>query len=93
MRDIEQDALSAYEDALERCRVLREAWEEEGKPVMATGGATGRAPVVHPLYKAMNEAENVADKLRTRLRQKHAGPEPSAVVTSMNKPRITKKAS
>ena len=91
MRDLDQDAEEAYAATEERVRVLREEWERLARPVMAEGGATGRAPVVHPLHKALNEAEARAERARETLRKKHPGPRPSAVLGPLDRPRITRR--
>jgi hypothetical protein len=75
-----EDAVRAYEDANERLEVLKAEWERLGRPILAEGGSTGRVPVVHPLLKAINEAEVIADRLRERVRVKHRGPHPAAVL-------------
>ncbi len=87
-----EDAMAAYEAAVERAEILRKEWDDLGRPVMAQGGATGRAPVPHPLIRAIQEAEVIAHKLREPLLKKHAGPEPSAVVQPLRTKRITRKA-
>jgi hypothetical protein len=58
------DAIRRYEDARDRAELLKIAWEEAGKPTIGEGGATGKAPVVHPLIRAIESAELVAEKLR-----------------------------
>jgi hypothetical protein len=59
-----EDAIRRYEDARDRAELLKAAWAEAGKPTIGEGGATGRAPVVHPLIKAIESAEILAEKLR-----------------------------
>lgn len=78
MSDLAKDAVEAYEKAVERAVILRGAWEELGKPAMSEG-STGQA-VPHPLLKAINEAEVIADRLRERLVSKRQGRPPEAVV-------------
>lgn len=78
--DVHSDAVAAYERAKERADLIFAAWVEAGRPVLAEGGATGRAPVSHPLLKSMNEADALVDRLRDRVRVAHRGPVPSAVL-------------
>jgi hypothetical protein len=59
-----EDAIRRYEDARDRAELLKAAWTKEGKPTIGEGGATGRAPVVHPLIRAIESAELLAEKLR-----------------------------
>jgi hypothetical protein len=61
---LHDEALQRYADARDRAELLKAAWEEAGKPTIGEGGATGRAPVVHPLIKAIESAELLAEKLR-----------------------------
>ena len=72
------EAREAYEAAVRRARLIKDAWLEMGEPVVALG-STGQT-IAHPLLKALNEAENLADRLRQRVMAKHPGPEPGAVV-------------
>jgi hypothetical protein len=64
-----------YEAALARYDQVRQAWEDEGSPMTATGGATGRSVVVHPLLALLNQMDALCDRLgksvgaRTRTRQ------------------------
>ena len=60
MRDLDQDAVDRYARTCELAQSLREKWEELGCPLLAEGGATGKAPVVHPLIPAMQAAERDA---------------------------------
>lgn len=61
---IRDEAIRRYEDARDRAELLKAAWEKAGKPTIGEGGATGRAAVVHPLIKAIESAELLAEKLR-----------------------------
>ena len=87
-RDPEQDALEAYAQAEERRQAIIETWEEEGRPLLSVGH-TGQ-PVIHPMLKALNEAEVIADRLRERVRTKRVGREPEAVISPYRRRRITK---
>ncbi len=79
----QEDAEKAYAEANDRAKRLRAEWKRQGRPMMSEGGATGRAPVMHPLLKAMNEAETIAQRLRQDVMgRKHRGPEPSAVIST-----------
>jgi len=72
------EAQEAYDAAVRRARLIKDAWLEMGEPVV-TLGSTGQT-IAHPLLKALNEAENLADRLRQRVIAKHPGPEPGAVL-------------
>jgi hypothetical protein len=76
--DPDGDAVQAYEAALERLAYAIRTWEEKGSPLM-TYGSQGQE-VVHPLWKVVNEAEGMADKLRDRLRKKQRGPAAAGVM-------------
>ena len=73
------DALQAYQEAVDRVRIIREEWERRGKPLLSEG-SRGQ-DVAHPLWTMLNEAEIIADRLRKAVEKKHRGPEPSAVMT------------
>jgi hypothetical protein len=75
-RDARNDAVSAYESALERLTYAVKTWEEAGSPLTSMG-SQGQE-VIHPLWKVVNEAEMVADKLRSRVDKQHRGPQPIA---------------
>jgi hypothetical protein len=79
-RDPDSDAVEAYEYAIAALLVLREAWDEAGRPALAVGGSTGRSTVPHPLLREIREQEKVAAALRADLRKRHRGPAPSAVI-------------
>jgi hypothetical protein len=87
-RDIELEALEAYEGAEERRQGIIAAWEEEGRPLISVGH-TGQ-PVVHPLVKMINEAEVICDRLRQRVKPKRMGREPEAVIKPYRAKRITR---
>jgi hypothetical protein len=78
--DVQADAVADYEEALERARLVKSSWVELGRPVMAEGGATGRAPVMHPLLRAMYDVDSLVAKLRADVKKAHRGPQPSAVL-------------
>lgn len=79
-----EDAQDAYQRALERANLLKETWDEPGRPVLATG-SRGQ-PVAHPLLAAMNEADVISDRLRQRLVKAHPGPSPCAVLKPFPSP-------
>ena len=80
-----EDAWHAYEAANERAVFLRGEWERLGRPVLSEGSK--RQLIVHPLLGAIAESEVIADRLRQRLVNKHAGPKPSAVLGISMKPK------
>jgi hypothetical protein len=91
--DLEQEAWDAYESQARLLEELELAYDELGRPATTEGGATGRAIVPHPLIREIREQSKHVDSLRTALRKKHRGPQPSAVVTPLRAKRITRKAS
>jgi hypothetical protein len=58
--------------------MVREEWERAGSPftIFHKNGTEG----VHPLWKALREAELLCDRFRERARVKHRGPCATAVV-------------
>jgi hypothetical protein len=76
--NLQADAVKAYEAAVFRASLLQAEWERLGQPLLAHGSTGQEVP--HPLLRAINTAELVADRLRRRLLPAHRGPEPKAVV-------------
>lgn len=76
----QEDAVTAYDAAEERARILRKHWEDEGMPLY-TEGSTGQL-VPHPIIKMIHDAELLADRLRKNVQSKHAGPNAKAVATA-----------
>lgn len=80
MADIDptEDARLAYERSREWAAMALAEWEREGSPftIVFGNGTEG----VHPMWKALREAEMLCDRLRERARIKHRGPAPKAVV-------------
>jgi hypothetical protein len=62
MRDLDQDAETAYEAAIERLAGLCAEWDKLGRPGLAAG-STGQL-VAHPLLRAIADAEAVAERHR-----------------------------
>lgn len=79
-RVIGDDADERYRAAVALVEKLRQAWVDEGEPVLALGGSTGRAPVPHPLIRMIQEAERDADRFAKAVKGRHSGPSASAVV-------------
>ena len=77
MADFFEDAESRYKEAVSRRRAIRDAWEAEGSPLLATG-STGQL-VEHPYVKMLREHDVLVDRLAASVRKRHRGPEPSAV--------------
>ena len=73
----DEDALEAYEQAVERARLVRQAWEDAGRPVLTTGSR--KQQVAHPLLKVIRDAELLADRLRLSVRPRRMGRPPVAV--------------
>jgi len=76
----QEDARDAYDDAVRRAVLIKDAWVALGEPITAFG-STGQL-IAHPLLKAMNDAELLADRLRQRLTPRHPGPDPVASVAA-----------
>jgi hypothetical protein len=76
--DFFSEAESRYREAVARRDAIRDAWEAEGAPLLASG-STGQL-VEHPLVKMLREHDLLSDKLGAALRKRHRGPEPSAVL-------------
>jgi len=78
MTDLFADAEKAYAAACARRRGIEKAWRELGSPWLSTGSQGQQ--VEHPLVAMMRLHDVLCDRLRTRIRKAHAGPEPSAVI-------------
>lgn len=65
MTDVFFDAEVRYRDACERRQVALEAWEAEGRPLLAPG-SMGQ-PTEHPLVRQLNELDRLCDKLAQPL--------------------------
>jgi len=84
--DLYADALDAYQQAVGRARLAREAWDELGRPITSTG-SRGQARR-HPLLTVINESEVLADKLRKSLDRLRPPPSPRDLFRD-EPPRIT----
>ncbi len=71
-------ALEAYDLAYERVVFARKEWLAQGSPLTVEHkhGPVG----VHPLWKALREAEQDAARRLETVRVKHRGPQAKAVV-------------
>ncbi len=69
---------SRYTEAVARRDAIRDAWEAEGAPLLASG-STGQL-VEHPLVKMLREHDLLCDRLGGVIRKRHRGPQPSAVL-------------
>jgi hypothetical protein len=72
--DLYADALDAYEQAVARARLAREAWDELGRPI-TSAGSRGQARR-HPLLAVIHDAESLADKLRKSFDRLRPPPSP-----------------
>ncbi len=68
-----EDAVERYQGAVERRGLILEAWYELGRPILATGGQTGRNVVAHPLIQMLREADLLCDRLGKSVRQRRTG--------------------
>ena len=76
--DFFADSETRYLEAVARRDAIRDAWEAEGSPLLATG-STGQL-VEHPLVKMLREHDILVDRLAVAVRKRNRGPEPSAVL-------------
>lgn len=76
--DFSADAETRYLEAVSRRDAIRDAWEADGSPLLATG-STGQL-VEHPLVKMLREHDLLVDRLGAAVRRRNRGPEPSAVL-------------
>jgi len=76
--DFSEDAQRRYLEAVARRDAIRDAWEADGSPLLATG-STGQL-VEHPLVKMLRDHDLLVDRLGAAVRMRHRGPEPSAVL-------------
>ena len=75
--DFYAEAEDRYLEAVARRDAIRDAWEADGAPLLATG-STGQL-VEHPLVKMLRDHDLLVDRLAAAVRTKHRGPAPSAV--------------
>jgi hypothetical protein len=76
--DFFADAETRYVEAMSRRDAIRDAWEADGSPLLATG-STGQL-VEHPYLKMLRDHDLLVDRLGVGVRLRHRGPEPSAVL-------------
>jgi hypothetical protein len=76
--DFLAEAENRFAEAVARRDAIRDAWEAEGSPLLATG-STGQL-VEHPLVKMLRDHDVLVMRLEAVLRKRHAGPDPSAVI-------------
>jgi hypothetical protein len=76
---LRDEARGRYEEACERRSLLVDEWVAAGRPFLTFGGATGKAEVMHPLVKALNEADALCDRLAKAVGVRHRGPQASDV--------------
>ena len=80
MTDFAAGAEARYLEAVARRDAIRDAWKQEGEPLLSTG-STGQT-VEHPLVRMLREHDVLVDRLAAAARRGHAGPEPSAVISA-----------
>jgi hypothetical protein len=76
--DFFAEAEARYREASARRDAIRDQWEAEGSPLLATG-STGQL-VEHPLVKMLREHDVLVDRLMQATRKRNRGPEPSGVL-------------
>ena len=76
--DFSADAEKHYLEAVARRDAIRDAWEADGSPLLATG-STGQLGE-HPYLKMLREHDLLVDRLGAVVSRRHRGPEPSAVL-------------
>jgi hypothetical protein len=77
--DLSSDAERRYQDAVARRDAILAAWHAEDCPLLDKGSKGQR--VEHPLMRMLRLHDVLVDRLAAAMRVKHAGPEPSAVLT------------
>jgi hypothetical protein len=78
---ISGDLEAVYAVALERLDAIREAWLEEGAPLIGTG-STGQE-VEHPLCRLLRDSEAHVARLGEAVRRRAPGRPTEAVIGSM----------
>jgi hypothetical protein len=74
---------------MDRRRLMLEAWDELGRPVLSLGGQTGRNTVPHPLIQMLREVDILCDRLGKSVRARHVGrPVGSAAPDRREPPRV-----
>lgn len=76
--DFSADAETRYQDAVARREAIRDTWQAEGSPLLASG-STGQL-VEHPLVKMLRGRDLLVDRLSAAARKRHRGPDRSAVL-------------
>ena len=84
MSDVFSEAEARYEEAKARRDALREAWADEGQPLLAYGSA-GQL-VEHPLLRSLRDHDLLLLRLGRDLQARHRGPKPSAVISISQSP-------
>lgn len=74
------DAEGRYLEAVARRDAIRDAWKEEGEPLLSRGSTNQL--VEHPFLRMLRDHDVLVDRLMSTARRRHTGPEPSAVVTA-----------
>lgn len=80
---LQEDFEKRYEDQLELVKLLRAEWEKLGKPLLAKGGATGKADVPHPLVKMLSDAEALAHRFGQQIKGKKLPGRPPVAVPAI----------
>lgn len=62
MRDVREDAVERYSNAVELAKRIRAEWAKLGCPLTTEGGATGKAVVTHPLVTLLLNVERDAQR-------------------------------
>lgn len=78
LANLPADAEQRYQEVIARRDAIQAAWDELDRPLLERG-STGQLRE-HPLVKMLREHELLIDKLSVRVRRRHDGPEPSAVI-------------
>ena len=76
--DFFSEAENRYSEAVARRDAIRDAWEAEDSPLLASG-STGQL-VEHPYVKMLRDHDLLVDRLGAAFRKRHRPPEPSAVL-------------
>jgi hypothetical protein len=77
--DLLGDAETRYQDAVRRREAILSEWQAAGCPLLDKGSKGQK--VEHSLVRMLRLHDVLVDRLAAAVRVKHAGPEPSAVLT------------
>jgi hypothetical protein len=78
MTDYEAEAITLYQEAMQRRKEIIVLWEKSGRPLLAVG-SQGQE-IEHPLVRMLRNHDLLIQKLAVDIKKAHSGPQPSAVI-------------